>query len=178
VADTDSDQDGTADCNDLCSDDPAKSAPGICGCGVADTDSDQDGTADCNDLCPDDPDKSAPGTCGCGVADTDGTNNGIADCNEPAIPEVTDLMARAKDSKIDVVWSHVGAASYNVYRGTVSGGPYSFIANTTSTYSVYADFGLTNRITYCYVVRPLDAAGNEISQSNEACATPAPIRRR
>ena len=41
---------------DECPDDPAKTEPGICGCGVADDDSDGDGVADCDDECPDDPD--------------------------------------------------------------------------------------------------------------------------
>src|SRR5687767_6357644 len=36
---------------DLCPDDPVKTAPGECGCGVADSDSDEDGTLDCNDGC-------------------------------------------------------------------------------------------------------------------------------
>jgi len=82
VDSTDTDGDGTADCNDGCPDDPAKTAPGICGCGVADTDTDGDGTADCNDGCPDDPAKTAPGICGCGVADTDTDGDGTADCND------------------------------------------------------------------------------------------------
>jgi hypothetical protein len=34
---------------DLCPDDPAKVAPGMCGCGVADTDTDGDGVLDCQD---------------------------------------------------------------------------------------------------------------------------------
>jgi hypothetical protein len=51
--DTDSDSDGTADCNDNCVSDPNKTEPGVCGCGVADTDSDSDTIADCNDNCPD-----------------------------------------------------------------------------------------------------------------------------
>jgi len=66
---------------DLCPDDPLKTAPGACGCGVADTDSDQDGILDCNDLCPADVLKTSPGVCGCGVADdvdTDGDE--ILDC--------------------------------------------------------------------------------------------------
>jgi hypothetical protein len=89
VADTDSDGDGTPDCNDLCPNDPAKVAPGVCGCGVADTDSDGDGTADCNDLCPNDPNKVAPGACGCGFADVDTDGDGTLDCvdgcpNDPA----------------------------------------------------------------------------------------------
>mgnify|MGYP001565683376 CR=1 FL=1 len=37
VPDTDSDGDGTPDCHDGCPNDPNKSAPGDCGCGVADT---------------------------------------------------------------------------------------------------------------------------------------------
>jgi subtilisin-like proprotein convertase family protein len=49
--DTDTDNDGTADCNDLCPNDPNKVAPGQCGCGVPDTDTDGDGVADCIDNC-------------------------------------------------------------------------------------------------------------------------------
>jgi len=82
VADTDSDSDGTPNCNDACPNDPNKIAAGACGCGVADTDSDSDGTPDCNDACPSDPNKSAPGTCGCGVSDADTDGDGTFDCND------------------------------------------------------------------------------------------------
>jgi hypothetical protein len=80
VPDTDTDGDGTADCNDGCPLDPLKVAPGQCGCGVPDTDTDGDGTADCNDGCPLDPLKIAPGICGCGVSDVDTDGDGTADC--------------------------------------------------------------------------------------------------
>ena len=70
------------DCNDLCPEDPYKTNPGICGCGVPDTDSDGDGVVDCIDLCPDDPYKTQPGDCGCGVPDTDSDGDGVADCND------------------------------------------------------------------------------------------------
>jgi hypothetical protein len=69
-----------ANSNDNCPNDPLKSEPGVCGCGVSDVDSDNDGTPDCIDSCPNDPNKTNPGTCGCGVADTDSDNDGIADC--------------------------------------------------------------------------------------------------
>ncbi|MCB9286487.1 MAG: T9SS type A sorting domain-containing protein [Lewinellaceae bacterium] len=92
--DTDSDGDGTVDCNDGCPYDPNKVAPGDCGCGVPDTDTDGDGVADCNDNCiytanpgqedtdndgigdacdecPTDPDKFEAGICGCFVPETD-----------------------------------------------------------------------------------------------------------
>ncbi|MBL9120311.1 MAG: thrombospondin type 3 repeat-containing protein [Phycisphaerae bacterium] len=66
-SDPDSDGDGTPDGGDGCPNDPAKSSPGLCGCGVSDADSDGDGTPDCTDECPHDPLKIAPGPCGCGV---------------------------------------------------------------------------------------------------------------
>lgn len=71
----DSDNDGTPDCTDGCPNDPNKTTPGICGCGVAETDSDNDGTPDCNDGCPNDPNKIAPGNCGCGVPETPATGD-------------------------------------------------------------------------------------------------------
>jgi hypothetical protein len=65
---------------DRCPNDPYKTAPGMCGCGVADRDSDRDGVADCRDGCPQDPDKTVPGVCGCALADTDADHDGTADC--------------------------------------------------------------------------------------------------
>ena len=82
VPETDSDGDGTANCNDGCPNDPLKTSPGQCGCGVADTDSDGDGTANCHDGCPNDPLKITPGICGCGVADTDSDGDGTPNCND------------------------------------------------------------------------------------------------
>ncbi len=76
----DGDGDGAIDACDGCPADPAKIAPGVCGCGVSDADTDLDGTLDCNDGCPTDPNKVAPGDCGCGVADTDSDGDATADC--------------------------------------------------------------------------------------------------
>jgi hypothetical protein len=63
---------------DCCPNDPNKTAPGVCGCGVADTDGDGDGTPDCNDVCPTDNQKSDRGVCGCGFLD--GDQGGTAGC--------------------------------------------------------------------------------------------------
>jgi len=46
----DTDGDGTNDCEDLCPDDPAKTHPGICGCGLPDHDLDGDGNPDACEL--------------------------------------------------------------------------------------------------------------------------------
>jgi len=49
----DADQDGMPDDCDGCPFDPAKNAPGVCGCGVSDDeDADGDGIPDCVDQCP------------------------------------------------------------------------------------------------------------------------------
>lgn len=46
------DGDAAGDLCDECPNDPAKTAPGACGCGVADTDANANGTADCNEPPP------------------------------------------------------------------------------------------------------------------------------
>jgi hypothetical protein len=68
---------GHAD-TDSCPDDPQKTAPGICGCGVAENadDSDHDGTIDCKDICPNDS-CSTPGLTVCTAA-------GVGTCNVDA----------------------------------------------------------------------------------------------
>ncbi len=48
----DSDGDGFHDWSDGCPDDPAKTDPGACGCGIPDTDGDGDEIPDCQDNCP------------------------------------------------------------------------------------------------------------------------------
>jgi hypothetical protein len=92
--------------SDACPNDPHKTAPGICGCGVRDVDSDEDGTFNCLDGCPDDPAKTAIGLCGCGRADTDSDEDGTADCLDacPRDPQKTTTGAcgcGAPDSDAD-----------------------------------------------------------------------------
>jgi hypothetical protein len=61
----------------------------------------------------------------------------------------------------------MAATSYNVLRGTIAGGPYLMIGNTTTTrFSDRA--GLVSGGTYYYTLQPLNAVGEAICQSNEA----------
>ena len=94
-------------------------------------------------------------------------------------PPIDDLLARAKDGKIDLVWTPMAnATGYNVYRSTTQGGPYDLIAaNHQCDYCAYADFGLANGTTYYYVVTWI-SGGLESAVSNEASATPQPRTRR
>jgi hypothetical protein len=89
------------------------------------------------------------------------------------VPCVTDLNGRGTPSgqapaRIDVSWTGIPiAVSYNVLRGTVSGGPYTLSGN--AVLPAFSDTnGLVNGGTYYYVVQPIDAAGGVICQSNEA----------
>ena len=97
----------------------------------------------------------------------------ITACVNP-LASITDLYGRAKSGKIDILWTPMAeAVSYKIYRGTTQGGPYELIADGHVTdYAVYADFGLTNDVTYYYVVRWVDNRGQESPDSNEASATP------
>ena len=70
----DADHDGVDGlCGDACPTDPAKTAPGLCGCGVSDVDTDGDTVPDCLDQCPGKDDR------------IDANANGVADCLEAGI---------------------------------------------------------------------------------------------
>ncbi|MCB2099397.1 MAG: PKD domain-containing protein, partial [Rhodobacterales bacterium] len=101
------------------------------------------------------------------------------DGGNPPEQTIFDLIARAKPEKIDLVWAPVnGADAYNVYRSTTAGGPYALIAaGHTCTYCAFADSGLTNGVTYFYVVTSI-TGGQESLSSNEASATPQVTTRR
>jgi hypothetical protein len=80
-------------------------------------------------------------------------------------------------ARIDLAWTGIsGAASYDVLRGTTSGGPYTKIGN--STLPLFSDStGLSNGGTYYYVVQPVNNAGGAVCQSNQAKITiPAQAR--
>jgi hypothetical protein len=90
----------------------------------------------------------------------------------PAAACVSNLSARAKSGQVQLTWTHTGAHHYNVYRGTVDGGPYLKIGSTTSTYSTYLDRSVVNGTRYYYVVREANALDVEVCQSNQATAKP------
>ena len=73
---------------------------------------------------------------------------------------------------VDVNWigSTSTVAGYNVYRGTVSGGPYSRINTTLITGLIYTDNTVSSGATYYYVVTAVAADGTESSFSSQVQA--------
>jgi hypothetical protein len=61
-------------------------------------------------------------------------------------------------------------AGYNVYRGTVSGGPYSKINSSLVTTLSYTDSTVQSGTTYYYVTTAVDSSGDESVYSNEVSA--------
>ncbi len=88
--------------------------------------------------------------------------------NPPAAP--TNLTATGGNAQVALQWTaSSGATSYNVKRGTASGGPYTTVASPTGT--SYTDSSVTNGTTYYYVVTAVNTSG-ESGNSNQASGTP------
>jgi len=94
---------------------------------------------------------------------------GSGDLTPPGAP--TGIAAAEGSGHVALSWNAVaGAAGYRVYRSPLSGGGYVLVGETAGT--SFDDTGLENGRTSYYVVRALDAAGNESADSNEVVALP------
>jgi hypothetical protein len=62
-------------------------------------------------------------------------------------------------------------AGYNVYRGTVSGGPYTKVNSSLVAALNYTDSTVQSGTTYYYVTTAVDSSGNESVFSNQVAAT-------
>ena len=66
-------------------------------------------------------------------------------------------------------------SGYNVYRGSVSGGPYTLLNSSLVTPLTYTDSTVQGGQTYYYVVTAVDSSGNESSYSSQISGiVPAP----
>jgi fibronectin type 3 domain-containing protein len=85
----------------------------------------------------------------------------------PAAP--TGLTLKLANLQTVLSWkASTGAASYNVKRAAISGGPYTIVTNVTGTAD--ADAGLSQGTTYYYVLSAVNACG-ESADSPEAAVT-------
>jgi fibronectin type 3 domain-containing protein len=61
-------------------------------------------------------------------------------------------------------------SGYNVYRGTVNGGPYTLINTSLVTGVSYTDTAVQSGVTYFYVTTAVDSSGVESLDSNQVTA--------
>ena len=67
--------------------------------------------------------------------------------------------------------SSTGVVGYNVYRGTISGGPYTKLTASPITSVLDSDSNVSSGQTYYYVVTAVDSSNNESADSNQAVAS-------
>jgi len=107
-----------------------------------------------------------------------GPNNGFCNVAEvvfygvaASAPVPLNLTAVGGNTQVSLAWvSSTGATSYSVKRATVSSGPFTTVASGLAT-TTHTDTGLTNGVTYYYVVTAVNGSG-ESPNSNQASATP------
>ncbi len=111
------------------------------------------------------------------AVNTAGTSPQSAEASATPAPPVpaapTGLTATAGNASVTLTWTaSTGAATYNVYRGTATGGEAATAIATGITATTYTDSALTNGTRYYYKVAAVNTAGTS-PQSAEASATPA-----
>jgi fibronectin type 3 domain-containing protein len=61
-------------------------------------------------------------------------------------------------------------SGFNVYRGTVSGGPYTRVDTSMVSSTSYRDAGVSSGQSYYYVATEVDTTGTESGYSSEVSA--------
>jgi len=90
----------------------------------------------------------------------------------PAAP--SGISATATNTHAALFWHpSAGAMAYNIQRASTEGGPYTLIASGV-TFTNYVDWGVTNGVTYHYVIRALNAFGESVNSSSATTTVPFP----
>jgi hypothetical protein len=116
----------------------------------------------------------APQTSGTASANVTFASNAS---NSPAVEAVTGSGTLPQHS-VALGWNtstSVGVVGYNIYRGTVSGGPYTRLNSAPDTAPFDTDSTVLGGQTYYYVVTAVDSTGAESSYSSQVQAViPSP----
>jgi fibronectin type 3 domain-containing protein len=95
--------------------------------------------------------------------------------NSPLTIGLSGTGVQAAQPSVTLSWSastSSSVAGYNVYRSTVSGGPYTTLLNgSLVTGLTFTDTNVQAGATYYYVVVAVNSNGVESSDSNQASAT-------
>jgi Abnormal spindle-like microcephaly-assoc'd, ASPM-SPD-2-Hydin len=91
--------------------------------------------------------------------------------NSPAGQSMTGTGMAPVQHTVSLGWNaSADAVGYNVYRGTVSGGPYSMVNSSLDSTTAYADSTVVSGQTYYYVVTAVDGSSTESGYSNQTQA--------
>ena len=90
--------------------------------------------------------------------------------NSPAVQTMTGTGTAPISHTVDLSWNvSADAVGYNVYRGTVSGGPYTMINTSLDSTTTYTDSTVASGQTYYYVTTAVNGS-QESGYSNQATA--------
>lgn len=93
--------------------------------------------------------------------------------NSPAAQALTGSGTAPTQHSVALNWNAStgpGVVGYNVFRGSVSGGPYSQINSALEASTAYTDNSVAAGQTYYYVVTAVDGSDNQSGYSNPAQA--------
>ncbi len=91
--------------------------------------------------------------------------------NSPTVQSMTGTGTTPVQQTVDLSWNaSADAAGYNVYRGTVSGGPYTMINASLDGTTAYTDNTVASGQTYYYVTTAVNSQGQESGYSNQTTA--------
>ena len=92
--------------------------------------------------------------------------------NSPGVEALSGVGTQASQHSVALSWdaSTSQVAGYNLYRGTVSGGPYTKINSGLDASTNYSDASVQSGQTYYYVTTAVDSQGTESGYSNQAQA--------
>ncbi len=101
-------------------------------------------------------------------------NNTCGGGSAPAAP--TGLGSTGGDGFVDLDWNdniESDLSGYNVYRATVSGGPYTQLNGALVAASLYTDNSVNNGTTYYYTATAVNTGSSESAMSSQTSATPS-----
>jgi len=91
--------------------------------------------------------------------------------NSPAVQSMTGTGTAQTQHTVDLSWNaSASAVGYNIYRGTVSGGPYAIINSSLDATTTYTDSTVVSGQTYYYVTTAVNSDSQESGYSNQAQA--------
>jgi hypothetical protein len=90
--------------------------------------------------------------------------------NTPTVEQMTGTAVAQSSNYVYLSWNAAGdnPAGYNVFRGTVQGGPYQQINTALDASTNYTDNTVVGGTTYYYVTTEVNAQGQESGYSNVA----------